>query len=54
MAKIGILSMQRINNYGSFLQAYAMKTMLEKMGHDVQFVDYHVGQPLIKDPTKNQ
>ena len=50
MAKIGILSMQRINNYGSFLQAYAMKTMLEKMGHDVQFVDYHVGQPLIKDP----
>ena len=26
-----------------------MKTMLEKMGHDIQFVDYHVGQPLIKD-----
>lgn len=48
MAKVGILSMQRIINYGSFLQAYGLKTMLEEMGHDVQFIDYHVGVPLIK------
>ena len=54
MAKVGILSMQRIINYGSFLQAYALKTMLEEMGHDVQFVDYHAGSPLIQDVTEKQ
>lgn len=36
---IGILSMQRIYNYGSFLQAYALKATLERMGHKVSFVD---------------
>lgn len=36
---IGILSMQRIYNYGSFLQAYALKATLEGMGHKVYFVD---------------
>lgn len=47
MAKVGILSMQRIINYGSFLQAYGLKMMLEELGHDVQFVDYRVGAPLV-------
>lgn len=37
--KIGILSMQRVYNYGSFLQAYALKTVLNKRGHIVGFVD---------------
>lgn len=36
---VGILSMQRVINYGSFLQAYALKCELEKMGNDVKFVD---------------
>lgn len=48
MDKVGILSMQRIINYGSFLQAYALKTLLEEQGHEVQFVDYRVGMPLIE------
>lgn len=48
MANVGILSMQRVINYGSFLQAYGLKTMLEEMGHDVQFVDYRVGEVLIE------
>lgn len=52
MKKIGILSMQRITNYGSFLQAYALKMMLKELGHDVQFVDYRIGEPLIA--TDNQ
>ena len=30
MKKAGILSMQRIYNYGSFLQAYALKKMMEE------------------------
>ena len=33
--KIGILSMQRIVNYGSFLQAYGLKKTVEKLGHEV-------------------
>ena len=33
--------MQRIINYGSFLQAFALKSMLESLGHQVEFVDYH-------------
>ena len=36
--KIGILSMHRVINTGSFLQAYALKKMLEKNG-EVSFLD---------------
>lgn len=39
--------MQRIANYGSFLQAYGLKHILEDLGCDVQFVDYHPGETLI-------
>ncbi|HJA64936.1 MAG TPA: polysaccharide pyruvyl transferase family protein [Candidatus Mediterraneibacter cottocaccae] len=52
MSKIGILSMQRIINYGSFLQAYALRSLLEGMGHEVQFVDYRPGPPLIREPER--
>lgn len=45
--KVGILSMQRIKNYGSFLQAYALKSILEELGAQVEFVDYHPGKTLI-------
>ena len=40
MSKIGIMSMQRIVNYGSFLQAYGLKSMLEEQGNKVEFIDY--------------
>ena len=55
MSKVGILSMQRIKNYGSFLQAYALKKLVEDLGHEVQFVDYHVEKPVIEmgNNTKN-
>lgn len=45
--KVGILSMQRIKNYGSFLQAYGLKSILEELGADVEFVDYHPGKTLV-------
>ena len=38
--KIGILTYHRAENYGALLQAYAMKTYLRSLGHDVSFVDY--------------
>ena len=42
--------MQRIYNYGSFLQAYALKKMLEECGVEVEFVDYHPGKCIL--PSK--
>ena len=46
--KIGIISMQRIKNYGSFLQAYGLKTIIEnKLGYDVKFLDYHIEPPVV-------
>ena len=51
--KIGIMSMQRVKNYGSFLQAYALKSTLEKMGNSVEFVDYTVEAPIIYSNTRN-
>lgn len=47
MKKVGILSMQRIFNYGSFLQAYGLKRILEDIGCKVEFVDYHPGECLV-------
>lgn len=50
--KVGIMSMQRIKNYGSFLQAYALKNMIEELGHKVEFVDYHVEEPIINSEIR--
>ena len=38
--RIGILTFHRAYNFGAFLQAFALKTYLEEMGHKVEFVDY--------------
>lgn len=32
--------MQRVPNYGSYLQAMGLKQIIEKLGHDVVFIDY--------------
>lgn len=45
--KVGILSMQRIVNYGSFMQSYALKKTIESMGHEVEFVDYKIEPPIL-------
>lgn len=46
--KIGIMSMQRIVNYGSFLQAFGLKNILEELGYEVQFVDYRFEKVITK------
>lgn len=44
---IGILSMQRVLNYGSFLQAYALRQLLFGLGaEDVYFMDIKPGRLL--------
>ncbi|MFR1707990.1 MAG: polysaccharide pyruvyl transferase family protein [Clostridium sp.] len=45
--KIGIMSMQRVKNYGSFLQAFGLKKTIEGLGHEVVFVDYEVEPPIV-------
>lgn len=40
--KVGILSMQRIINNGSFLQAYALRKVVESYGHKPVFVDFYM------------
>lgn len=54
MIKVGIMSMQRIANYGSFLQAYALKKMIEEYGCEVQFVDYHVEEPAVTEDVDSK
>lgn len=46
--EIGIMTMHRIRNYGSYLQAYGLKKMIEELGHHVVFVDYKVEVPVGK------
>ena len=46
--KVGILSMQRIFNNGSFLQAYGLKKIIESLDHEVVFLDYKIDKPFFR------
>ena len=52
--KIGIMSMQRIANYGSFMQAFSLKRIIESLGHDVVFVDYKIQPEISKRYNKKE
>ena len=43
--EVGILTMHRVLNYGSFMQAFALKSVIESFGHDVRFMDFKNGVP---------
>lgn len=47
--KLGILTLPLHINYGGILQAYALQTVLEQMGHEVVVVDL----PVRKESAKN-
>jgi len=53
--KIGILSMHRIFNYGSFLQGYGLKQLIRNLSPEasIEFLDYRPGAPLIKSNDDN-
>ena len=38
--RIGIITFHAANNYGAVLQAYALQTYLQGIGHDPYFIDY--------------
>lgn len=46
--QVGIMSMQRILNYGSTLQSYALRRLIEATSDDIRvsFIDYQPGAPL--------
>ena len=41
MKKVCLITLHRVKNYGSVLQAYATQIVLEKMGYDVFVIDYY-------------
>ena len=45
MKNVGILSMQRVNNFGSLLQCYSLKKIIEDLGNCADFIDI--------EPNKN-
>lgn len=42
--KVGIMSMQRVPNLGSFMQAYGLKKTIEELGNEVEFIDFPKGE----------
>lgn len=44
--KIAVITLPLHTNYGGILQAYALKTVLESMGHEVSVMDRRVKMPL--------
>ena len=40
MSKVGIITIHKINNYGSVLQAYALQMACEDMGYKAEIIDY--------------
>lgn len=56
MKRIGIMSMQRIYNYGSFMQAYGLKKIIEDLeeGNSVSFIDYRPGKPLVFSESESK
>ena len=42
--RIGILTLPLHTNYGGILQAYALQTVLARMGHEVVIIDEPIRQ----------
>lgn len=40
MARVGILTYHYVPNYGAAMQAWALQKVLQRLGHDVFFIDY--------------
>lgn len=55
MIRVGIISMQKVPNYGSFLQAYALKQLLLKAGADsVDYLDIKKGRQFLPNNNTNR
>ena len=43
--RVGILTMYKLNNYGSVLQAYALQSTVNKLGFRGEIIDYSIRHP---------
>lgn len=41
--KVAILSMQKVVNYGSFMQSFALRKIIESLGHECEYIDIEDG-----------
>jgi len=39
--KVGIITMHKVPNFGSALQAYALQHKVDELGYDAELIDYH-------------
>lgn len=39
-ARVAVITLQAVKNYGSVLQAYATQVVLERLDQDVVIIDY--------------
>lgn len=51
---VGIISMQKIHNYGSFLQAYSLKKIIESLGHSCDFIDIKPGEKIFAETQRSK
>ena len=51
MKKIGIITMHKVLNYGSALQAYALQRKLQELGCESELIDYIYPKPVKKKVT---
>ena len=49
--KIAILTLPLHTNYGGILQAYALQTVLERMGHEVTHLQPKLEYPRLHNPA---
>ncbi|MFM1524181.1 MULTISPECIES: polysaccharide pyruvyl transferase family protein [Helcococcus] len=47
--KVGILSMHRVVNYGSFWQAYSLKKIIEELNYESDFIDLKNGKQVTEE-----
>lgn len=52
--KIGIITMHKVHNNGSALQAFALQRAIDKLGHTAMLIDYdfNAGKQKKKNPTR--
>ena len=53
MKKVEIITLQRVPNYGSVLQAYATEEVVESLGYDVELINYKPSRMKISGMLKN-
>lgn len=49
MKKVGIITFSGSYNYGAILQSYALQTVIENLGYEVEYIDYRNEDAVLQD-----